>query len=113
MEIIRVSELGIGATSLIVDGKVVHLIEIDEETRIEGEHGNLDIINSLANFILQNGINYKQLMSEKEKEQFDVTGNCYLIRDASKLGMYHKYAKIQVIFDLVVHNHKILLKRVS
>jgi hypothetical protein len=53
-------------------------------------------------------------MSEENMEEWGVTGNCYLIEGSlRKLSMYHKYARILVIFDLVVENKKIVLKRVE
>lgn len=109
---IKVKDLGINAVSLIVDGQDVQLIEIDEATSIEGVHGNLDIPNSLAAYIQQNGVNAKQKMSDKDMEAIGITGNCYLLENVPKLSMYHKYAKMSILFDLVISNQKLLLKRV-
>lgn len=102
----------VNAVSLLVDGQIVQTIEIDEETSIEGNHGNLDISNSLAAYIQSNGVNAKQKMSEKDMEKAGITGNCYLLENVPKLSMYHKYAKTNMLFDLVVTNQKIVLKRV-
>lgn len=111
--IIRVKELGINAVSILVDGHHVQLIEIDNETEIEANNGNIDVINALATYIQNNGVKPGHKVTEEYKEANGIKGNYYLIENVKKLGMFHRYAQINVLFDLIVQGNKILLKRVQ
>jgi hypothetical protein len=94
---------------LIIGNVEVSSFQIDSDTEFEVRHGNLDVIHALANWLQNNGKPKKIIDSEISDNLVEL----YIAENIKKLSIYHKYAKINIEFELYLRSGKVILTRIT
>ena len=102
-------------TELHLDGKVmVEDIEITgfiipQFINEERKHGNLDIVNALAQYIQSFG--ETKAVNFRDESESDKNKRVYVLRNLPKLSMLHKFYSVTVSFSVYVKNGKLLITK--
>jgi hypothetical protein len=102
-------------TELHLDGRVmVEDIEITgfilpQFINEEKKHGNLDVVNALANYI--QSFSEKQARNFRDESESTENKRVYVLRNLPKLSMLHKYYSVTVSFSVFVDNGKLLITK--